>query len=331
MVTETTLVNLRPMMYLSSSMSWLSGPALGVRRGACAAVLLDEARLLVVGGNESSSSVGSTEVLDLQDSRRLLFGPGPRLSTQRRECAAISLGDARVLVVGGYDGAHFLSSTEVLDLRTMTFSAGPRLLTRRAAPALALLKSGYVVVVGGKNTYGCLETTEILDTTAVVMSFEHGPRMSMQRSGPAVAPLEGNSLIILGGHDASRTHNTTEVLHVVDPVPRPPTLAVSPGPPLGTPRSYFAGVMLNAGNLHVIGGHDGYNFLDTTDVLNLSSMEFTSGPCMRRRRFMCAAAAITEDRILVLGGTDLNVDHHSTEVLNLPTYSFMPASWMNQL
>jgi len=188
-----------------------------------------------------------------------------------------------------------------------------------------------VVVIGGKNMSGCLDSTEVLDTKAAFMSFVHGPSMHLQRSGPAVAPLSATSVIVLGGHDASRTHSTTEILHVVDPAPRPPTLAIVPGPPLGTPRSYFAGVMLNSGNMHVIGGHDGYNFLNTTDVLNLNSMEFTSGPCMRSRRFMCAATAITEDRVLVLGGTEQDLDHHTTEMLSLPTYSFMPAAWMSQL
>mmetsp|Transcript_71385 Transcript_71385/g.204799 ORF Transcript_71385/g.204799 Transcript_71385/m.204799 type:complete len:477 (-) Transcript_71385:135-1565(-) len=332
MVTATSLVNLRPMMYLSACMRWGAGPSMGVRRGACAVALLDESRLLVLGGNEGLSTVGTTEVLDFTvHPRRMAFQPGPRLSSQRRECAVIPLDRTRLLVVGGYDGAHFLNTTEIVDLVTLRVSPGPRMIHRRAAPAVAVFQGiGRILVVGGKNAFGCLETTEVLDIRAAALEFKPGPSLRMQRAGPTAAPLDGNRIMVLGGHDSSRTHNTTEVITVVDPGVRSPRLAVSPGPLLATPRSYFASVMLNAGNLHVIGGHDGYNYLDTTDVLNLSSMEFTTGPSMRKRRFMCAATAIAEDRVVVLGGTDVSIDHNSTEMLSLPTYSFMPAPWMTQ-
>lgn len=327
-ITATTLINLRPMMFLSSSMHFVPGPSMSVRRGACTAALIDPSRLLVLGGNEGENTFGTTEVLDFRDLRRAAFARGPRLNSQRRECAAIMLDSNRLLVVGGYDGSHFLNTTEILDLKANQFAAGPRMNIRRAAPAIAMMKTGHVLVVGGKNAFGCLESTEVLDPSATAMSFAHGPSMRMQRAGPTVAMLDKGRMLVLGGHDNSRTHNTTEILYVTDPASKPPLMLYTPGPLLGTPRSYFAGVMLNGGNLHVIGGHDGYNYLNTTDVLNLTTMEWTTGPCMRRRRFMCAAAGIAEGRVLVLGGSDVSADHNTTELLNLAMYSFMPAPWM---
>lgn len=329
MLTSTTLINLRPMLFMSASMPWLRGPSLRVRRGACAACLLDADRLVVVGGNEGDSSFGTTEVLDFRDLMRMSFRPGPRLASQRRECAAVMLDSRRLLVLGGYDGSHFLNTTEILDVETNKFIAGPRLLSRRASPAVAILKTGHLVVIGGKNASGCLNTSELLDPRSSPMAFMAGPSLRVQRAGPAVAPLETGQLLIMGGHDSHRTHNSTEILQV-RPRPRSsPAMEFEPGPPLVTPRSYFAGVMLNAGNVHIIGGHDGYNYLNTSDVLNLASMEFTTGPCMEQRRFMCTAAALMEGRILVIGGSDVNLDHASTELLGLATYSFAPARWMS--
>lgn len=328
MLTSTTLVNLRPMMFMSSSMAWAPGPTMSVRRGACAAVVLDADRLLVLGGNEGDSSFGTTEVLDFRDIRKLSFSPGPRLTTQRRECTAILLDAERLLVLGGYDGAHFLNTTEILDLKANRFVTGPRMHVRRAAPACAMLKTGHVIVLGGKNSSGCLSSSELLDPSSKSPSFVHGPSMRMQRAGPTVAPLEGDRLIVIGGHDSSRTHNTTEILYITDRACKPPSIIFTPGPQLVTPRSYFAGVMLNAGNLHVIGGHDGYNYLSTTDVLNLATMEFTTGPCMKQKRFMCAAVSLMEGRVMVFGGCDVTADHNSTELFGLAMYSFMPARWM---
>lgn len=332
-ITATTLVNLRPMMFLSSSMRWGPGPPLGVRRGACAVALLDETRLLVVGGNEGKVTVGSTEVLDLAPAaagRRMVFTSGPSLATQRRECAVVRLDEFRLLVVGGYDGEHFLLTTEIIDVRTMQVTLGPRMVHRRAAPAVSRFEGlDRVVVVGGKNAFGCLETSEVLDVRTVPLEFKPGPSLRMQRAGATAVPLDSNRVIVIGGHDSSRTHNTTEILHIVDPGSRMPRIACAPGPELPAPRSYFAGVMLNAGNVQVIGGHDGYNYLSTTDVLNLATMEYSTGPSMRKRRFMCSAAALSQDRVIVLGGTDVSTDHQSTEILRLPTYSFAPASWMS--
>lgn len=328
--TATTLMNVRPMLFMSSCMPWVRGPSMRVRRGACAACLLGPERLIVVGGNEGESNFGTTEVLDFRDVLRMTFRPGPRLASQRRECAAIMLDGHRLLVLGGYDGVHFLNTTEILDVETNKFVPGPRLLSRRASPAVALLKTGQIVVIGGKNAGGCLQTSEVLDPRSSPLGFMAGPSMRAQRAGPAVAPLEdGSRLLVMGGHDSGKTHNTTEVLQVLGPAARVPELAFMPGPALVTPRSYFATVMLNAGNLYVVGGHDGYNYLNSSDVLNLATMEFTTGPCMEQRRFMCAAVVLVEGRVLVVGGSDVSTDHASTELLGLPTYSFAPARWMS--
>lgn len=330
MSTATTLMNLRPMLYLSASMRWAPGPPLGVRRGACAAVLLDESRLLVVGGNEGKNSMGSTEVLDFRESRTMTFRPGPMMYSQRRECAVIGLDESHILVVGGYDGSHFLNTTEIIDVRTLRVAMGPRLITRRAAPGVARLSEcGYILVCGGKNAFGCLDSTEVLDIKATTLEFKPGPSLNIKRAGPATVPIDESRIIVIGGHDSARTHNTTEIVFAAATAKRSsPKISVETGPMLGTPRSYFASVLLNAGNLQIIGGHDGYNYLSTTDVLNLDTLEFTTGPKMKKRRFMCAAAPIAEDRVIVVGGTEMSEDHHSTEMLVMPTYSFVPAPWM---
>jgi len=234
-------------------------------------------------------------------------------------------------VIGGYDGAQYLDTTEVLNLSTNEFSPGPRLTTRRAAHSVSLLGSRYLLVLGGKNSSGCMETTEVLDLYRAPWTFVRSPNMRRKRAGSTVAMLDSSRLVVFGGHDDERTHDTTEILHIVDTASDPPGMVFTLGPYVATPRSYAASVMLNSGYLYILGGHDGLNCLDTTEVLRLSTMEFTTGPRLHSSRFMCTASMLKDSRIIVVGGTNGPTEHYSTELLALPMYSFIPASWMNAL
>jgi len=326
--TATTLLNLKNMLYLSSHMAFHPGPSLGVRRGACAASLLDASHMLVLGGNLGNVSTATTEVLSLDT---MTFRSGPSMSTQRSQSACVLLDSRRLLVVGGYDGAQYLDTTEVLNLSTYQWAPGPRLNSRRAAHACCLLLSRYLLVVGGKNARGCMESTEILDLYRAPWAFVRGPNMRRKRGGTTVAMLDSTKMVVIGGHDDDRTHDTTEILHIIDTASDPPGMVFTLGPFVSTPRSYAASVMLNSGHLYIIGGHDGLVCLDSTEVLRLATMEFTGGPKMSTSRFMCAAALLKDNRVVVTGGTNGPTEHFSTEVLSLPLYSFLPAHWMQAL
>ncbi|CAJ1333331.1 unnamed protein product, partial [Effrenium voratum] len=124
-----------------SSMVFSAGPRMGTRRNFCATALLQpggpaqKGLLLVLGGSDGSSSLDSTEVLDVA---KMTFMPGPGMGTWRSGCAASVLGlDSSLLVVGGFDGSNHLDSTEVLDVKHMSFAAGPRLSTWRSGCAAA--------------------------------------------------------------------------------------------------------------------------------------------------------------------------------------------------
>merc|ERR1719424_2012511 len=148
---------------------------------------------------------------------------------------------------------------------------------RRAAPAVVRLESGLLIVVGGKNAQGCLESSEVLDTRRATWSFEQGPKMRKQRGGPTAAVIDGSKVLVIGGHDDTRTHDSTEILTIAEAAAGSvPGMSFTQGPFVTAPRSYAASVMLNASHLFLIGGHDGVNCIDTTEVLNLSSMEFTT-------------------------------------------------------
>ena len=117
-----------------------------VHRPACAAVVLDARRTLVIGGGRSPSFLATTEVLG---TGTMAFAPGPSMQAQREGCAAVLLpGERRVLVVGGHGGSTDLTVTEILDINTITFPPGSRISLGHTMCTVVSLP-GSILVVGG--------------------------------------------------------------------------------------------------------------------------------------------------------------------------------------
>jgi hypothetical protein len=123
-------------------------------RQGCAAVALDEFRIMVAGGSSTKGSdqLSTTEILDV---RTMAFAPGPTMGSARWECAAVAVDAQHVLIIGGEDSTDtVLATTELLDVATMAFSAGPDMRTaRQGSVAVRLDAAGEqprILVVGGK-------------------------------------------------------------------------------------------------------------------------------------------------------------------------------------
>ena len=227
------------------------------------------------------------------------------MATTRAWCAAVRLDARRVLVVGGSDNpsnARSLATTEILDLETMRFSAGPRMLSSRFYCTAVALDARRVLVAGGRDENGSLKTTEILDVAT--MTFAPGPEMLSKRRGCSAVALEGNPrrALIVGGRGPDCVNlNTTQVLDL-------DTMAFSRGPTMRAARRGCAAVVPLGGDSRgrclVIGGVGEYGKrVNTTEVLDLETMEFTDGPAMLVGRSGCAAVADDAgDRVFVLGG-----------------------------
>jgi hypothetical protein len=143
-------------------------------RGGCAAVALDEHRILVAGGSSGSAAesepLDTTEVLDV---RTMVFAPGPSMGSARSLCAAAAVDSRHVLVLGGEDSAGTaLATTELLDVAALEFSPGPAMLARRAEFAAARLDTAAgprIIVVGGddRQTPGRLRSGSPAEVLAV--------------------------------------------------------------------------------------------------------------------------------------------------------------------
>ena len=87
---------------------------LSTKRHDCAAAMVQNRFIVVVGGHEASSSV---DVIDMSSTHCHRVCSGSSLNVPRSFCTAASIG-SRVYVVGGYDGTTALNSIEHLNLDT---------------------------------------------------------------------------------------------------------------------------------------------------------------------------------------------------------------------
>merc|ERR1712064_28761 len=78
------------------TMTFESGPKMLTRRRDHAAVMLNDFRLLVLGGY-NGVALDTTEILDLNT---MTFSPGPRMGSRREECFVFRLNAGRAIVLG---------------------------------------------------------------------------------------------------------------------------------------------------------------------------------------------------------------------------------------
>ena len=249
------------------TMEFEEGKSMLSARFVCAAVQIDESRILVIGGHDGDDYLDTTEVLDIVTGE---FMPGPSLLTARRGHAAVAIDEHRVLIAGGTnDDCIILLMTEVLDIRTMTLSPGPKMSSPQSISGAVKLDSNRVLVVGSE--YNLASTTDILDITSADItswSFAPGPRLKC-RSVTSVVPLHDSThFLFVGGADfASRPTNTTEVLDVN-------TMSFEPGPVMRTGRNFCVAAALYDHRIIVLGGDDSnYEVLSSSEVITINNDE----------------------------------------------------------
>jgi len=255
--------------YDAHSDTFSPGPTLASRRWLCAAAVLEDGTVVVVGGH-GLPSLSTTEVLD---PHRNTWSPGPDMATGRCGCAVLPLSNSRLLVIGGardfFEAASGLSTTEVIDLARGTSTAGPAMSCARTNCSAVMLEDGRVLVIGGNNgTTRSLSTTEILDLARGCSSL--GPVMETARFGASAIFLpEDGRVLVIGGRGTNGTFlSTTEVLDVTENT-------ASEGPELSMPRYFSAAVPLPERRILVIGGCSGsdQNHEASSEILGMPPEE----------------------------------------------------------
>lgn len=186
-----------------ATVAFLPGPSLAHPRNGAASVLLEDERVLVTGGDESSATA---ELFDASSPAWTETGP---MVSARSLHTATRLPDGRVLVAGGtLEGDPLLatSSTEIYDPVADQWASAAAMSDARLGHTATLLKDGRVLVVGGSGhrdiqSLGELATAEVYDpATGAWMAVAP---MSVARAFHTANALPNGAVLVAGGADAT--------------------------------------------------------------------------------------------------------------------------------
>ena len=214
---------------------------LNIERRGHTATLLEDGKVLIVGGDNQSGIVNQVELLD-PASQTSSLAAMPIVA--RTDHTATRLADGRVLIIGGRDQNGSLTSTEIYNPLTATFTAGRSLTTPRSGHTATVLANGAILVAGGEAS----GSAEIYNTSTQSFSPIAANMTAARKFHSAILTSSGQVLIVGGVNAQNAVLNTGEVF---DPTSQsfylPPT-------DLKTPRALATLKLLPDGKVQIIGG-----------------------------------------------------------------------------
>ena len=295
------------------------------RYGGLTATLLQDGRVLVVGGAaDSGEDVAAAEVWDPATNS---FSPAGTLATRRDGHTATLLRDGRVLVAGGGSNRDAGTSAEVWDPATSTFSPTDSLAIARYGGRAILLADGRVLVVGGSGS-----GAEVWDPSTNIWS--PGSGLPEARDYPDGVLLDDGRILVIDGSSGEDT-----VGSVFDPVTGEST-TFSPWPEFPSPHMTIVATRLQDGRVLLMGGEEcapqpegsktasietalaivsECNRVGTTRaaIWDPATLSFTPTGSLGEVRQQFAAALLADGRVLVVGGTDGGTVIPAAEVFEL--------------
>jgi len=272
-------------LYDPGTGTWTPAGSLATARGESArAVLLQDGRVLVVGGQDQPSA-------ELYDPATGAWAPAGSMTEPLGAAAgAVSLLDGRVLVLRG----NQLASANLYDPLGGNWTETVNMRTARYYGAVAVtLRDGRVLVAGGSNQGGDTALTETFDASSGKWSV--AGEMTEPRAWPAAAiVLRDGRVLVAGGSLLS----SAELFD-------PDTGEWTPTGSMAQPRAEASAVLLPDGRVLVAGGAgDGPGGLGTAsaEIYDPVSGEWTPAGSMGALRTGAAAILLGDGRVLVAGG-----------------------------
>jgi N-acetylneuraminic acid mutarotase len=291
------------------------------------ATLLDDGKVLVVGGKDNSGPLGTTEVYDpLTHS----WSSAGTLAAARYAHTATLLPSGKVLVAGGRDSdTSALAAAELYDPTTNSWAPAGTLASARAQHTAVLLQNGKVLVAGGYNPTRLLDTAELYDpaendwTAAAAMHHIYS-------SGHTASLLPDGQVLIVGGFGTQ----TQAAVEQYDPATNRWTSARS----LADGRVGHTASLLTDGKLLVAGGANsarGGTYLAAAELFDAPANNWGGVAAMTHSRSGQTAVLLPDGQVLVAGGRDASGPLPATERYDpagnrwAPAGSLAEARWLH--
>src|SRR5688572_1701898 len=235
-------VLLATLLYSTLALAQIIGTGqLNIERRSHTATLLENEKVLIIGGDNQNGMVSQAEIFDPGTQMSVLVAP---LISARTDHTATRLPDNRVLVIGGRDQTGSLQSTEIYNPLTTSFLAGPAMMRARSGHTATILANDKILVTGG-DLFG---NAEIYDSVTQSFSLVTGSLNTPRKFHSAILLQNGQVMIVGGVNAQGAVLNTAEVF---DPASQtfylPPT-------DMQTARAFATLKLLSDGKVQIIGG-----------------------------------------------------------------------------
>jgi serine/threonine protein kinase/N-acetylneuraminic acid mutarotase len=294
----------------------LLAPPLTTPRNVDTMTVLNDGKILVVGGRDGTNALATAELYDRSTNA---WTPAGQMAAPRYRHTATLLQDGKVLIVGGQDtDASFLNTSELYDPATNSFSAVGSLEAARASHTATLLANGKVLVTGGYNASKFYNTAELYDPAE--KSWSAAAPMAGIHSGHTATRLPDGTVLVVGGFGTT-TQATAERY---DPVTNSWASAGS----MAEGRVNHTATLLPDGRVLIVGGVNstaGGTYLPSAELYDPASGSWTGAAEMATRRAGHVATLLDGDRVLVAGGRDSTSSLAGAELYDASDNAWSPA------
>ncbi len=308
--------------------AWSAGAALASARSDHTATLLDNGRVLVVGGRSASGNA-ALNTAQLYDSSTNTWINAGNLSAARSRHTATRLRNGKVLVIGGQHNGATLSSAEIYDPATNAWTSAASMATareRHTATAAAVGIGDDVWVIGGTNTNNALlnsierysaSTNSWFTFSATLNDARHSHTATALTNGDIVI-AGGNTLVISGFNVSPDSLQSVEVLRAL-------TVTVERLADMRYERSQHSATLLPSGRVMVMGGVRDTTtpqYLTNVETYDAASDTWTEDPAMGNARAAHTSTLLPTGALLAVGGrTGANAVAETTTMARMATYS----------
>ncbi|MFO0759684.1 MAG: kelch repeat-containing protein [Byssovorax sp.] len=201
-------------LYDPGTNTWSSAGSVGARYGH-QATLLGNGKVLVTGGGGPGVPVATLTSAVLYDPATNTWTAASSMGTGHSAHTMALLGNAKVLVAGGWNGSAISSSAELYDPATDTWSSSGSMTTVRAWHTATLLGSGKVLVTGGWSAGGGTELSSAELYDPVTNAWSSAGSMGYPRFDFTATLLDNGEVLVAGG-GGNGTHTATCELYTPD-------------------------------------------------------------------------------------------------------------------
>jgi N-acetylneuraminic acid mutarotase len=275
--------------------TWFAAAAMSSARGQHTSTLLQDGRILVVGGNTGAIATAGAELYDPSTNT---WVAAASLTTGRYGHTATVLQSGKVLVAGGYNPSiGYLSSSELYDPINNVWQASGSFSGTRAFHTSVILTTGpntnKVLIAGGYNN-SATSSANLFDPATNTWAIASS--MSTTRYYHTMTALPSGKILVAGGWNGGTYYASTDIY---DPL----TSTWAVGPSMPYTRYGHTATLLNNGKVLIAGGYNNsFGGLVYCELYDPTLNTFTVTGQMPVAHMYQTANLLWNNQVLVAGG-----------------------------